>query len=198
MNTTVAVALITALSTLSGAATTGYLGLLASRAQLRAQQKSAELERGEHRAKDVREIRRDVYMSFMNQLTRIDQLFDRDLWIRTGFGDNGAISPGEIMYTATAMTQQLAAQLDLVRLEGPHHVSEAALKLYSGLEKEMMRLMVLSSQEGKEVIKSRDEMYALWKKASVAREEAKAEFIRVASEALEALAGIELGPASTG
>jgi hypothetical protein len=197
MNTTIAVALITALSTLAGASTTGYLGLLISRAQLKTQQKSAELERGEQHAKDVREIRRDVYLSFMNQLTRIEELFDRDLWIRTGFGEDGAISPGEIMYTATAMMHQLAARLDLVRLEGPYHVSEAALKLYSGLNKEMMRLMLLSSQEAPEIVKSKDEMYALWKKASEAREEAKAEFIKVASDALEALAGIELSPSSS-
>jgi hypothetical protein len=186
MNTTVAVALITALSTLVGATATGYLGVLTNRAQLRAQQKSVELERSEQHAKGVREIRRDVYLSFINQLTRIDELFDRDLWVRTGFGKDGAISPGEVMYTATAMMRQLAAQLDLVRLEGPRHASEVALKLYSGLDKEMMRLMVLSSQEAKESIISKNEMYALWKKASEAREEAKAEFIKVAGEALEA------------
>ena len=92
MNATVAVSLITGLSALFGAAITGCLALLTGRAQLRAQLKNTELERNEQHAKDAREIRRDAYLGFMGMLTQIDDLFDRDIWSRTGFGKDGSIS----------------------------------------------------------------------------------------------------------
>jgi hypothetical protein len=145
MSATVAVALITALSTLIGVAITGYLALLTGRAQLWAQQKSAELDRNEQNVKYVREIRRSVYLGFMNQLTQIEEMLDRNLWLRTGFGKGNSITKGEIIYTATAGMHKLASQLDLVRLEGSSTISEAALKLYSRLDDEVVRLMVLAA-----------------------------------------------------
>jgi hypothetical protein len=101
MNTTITVAVITALAALSGAIATGFLGLLVNRAQLRTQQITGEIDRSEQHAQYLRESRRDAYQTFMGQLRKVQEVFDRDLWIRTGFGKEDAISPGEITYTAT-------------------------------------------------------------------------------------------------
>jgi hypothetical protein len=185
----VAVSLITGLSALSGAAITGCLALLTGRAQLRAQLKSTELERNEQHAKDAREIRRDAYLGFMGMLTQIDDLFDRDIWSRTGFGKDGSISKGEIMYTVSNALRKLSSQLDLIRLEGPPQVSEAAVKVYTTLNQEMMQLMVLASPGARDAISSRKEMYILWKDTARSREEVKVAFIKVASEALQ-MAGL--------
>jgi hypothetical protein len=194
MNTTVAVSLITALSALFGAATTGCLALLTGRAQLRTQLKSAELERNEQHAKDAREIRRDAYLGFMALLTAIDDLFDRDFWIRTGFGKEDRITAGEIMYTASNELRKLSMQLDLIRLEGPPQVSEAAVAVYSTLEKEMIQLMSLTSKEVKEVIPPGSAMYNLWRETAKSREKVKVAFIKVASETLE----VALASSATG
>jgi hypothetical protein len=187
MNTTVAVALITALSTLTGAATTGCLALLTGRAQLRVQQRNAELDRIEQHADNVRGTRRYVYLGFIHQLTQIEEMFDRDLWVRTAFGKDDSISPGEIMYTATARMHKLASQLDFIQLEGPAKVSDAAGKVYSSLDAEVMRLMALASPEARDMEMSGVEMYTLWKTTSQARKEVKDKFLRVAREALKEL-----------
>jgi hypothetical protein len=185
VSTTVVVALITALSTLIGVVTTGYLTLLAGRAQLRAQQKSTELNRNEQRAKHARDIRRDVYLGFMTQLTRVEEIFDRDLWLRAGFGADESVSPGEVMYTATAVMQKLALQLDLIRLEGPSNVSEAALSLYSVLDTEMMQVMLLAKQGQTGRTLRESEMYRFWQGTSQVRKEVKAAFIESARGALD-------------
>lgn len=186
MNTTITVAVITALAALSGALATGFLGLLVNRAQLRTQQVTGEIDRSEQHRKYLRESRRDAYRAFMGQLRRVEEVFDRDLWVRTGFGKEDAISPGEITYTATASMIQLESQLDLILLEGPEEVSQVALDLFSGLHKEILAMMALKSEGKNELNLSNVDMHILWKKSSQDRKKAKIEFIRAARIALEA------------
>lgn len=185
MNTTITVALITALSTLSGAAATGYLGLLINRAQLRTQQNTGEIDRNEQHEKYLRESRRDAYLAFMGQLRKIEELFDKDLWVRTGFGKEDAISPGEIMYTATVSLVELESHLDLIHLEGPEEVSEIAHDLFSGLHKEIVTMMKLKNEGTKGEILANVEMYGVWHKSSQDRKKEKIKFIRAARVALE-------------
>jgi hypothetical protein len=100
-----------------------------------------------------------------------------------------AVYPGEIMYTVSNALRKLSSQLDLIRLEGPPQVSEAAVKVYTTLNQEMMQLMVLASPGARDAISSRKEMYILWKDTARSREEVKVAFIKVASEALQ-MAGL--------
>jgi len=112
-------------------------------------------------------------------------VFDRDLWVRTGFGKEDAISLGEIRYTATVSMVQLESQLDLILLEGPEEVSTVALDLFSGLHKEILTMTALKSEGKKELSLSNVDMYNLWQKSSQNRKKAKIEFIRAARIALE-------------
>jgi hypothetical protein len=149
------------------------------------QQITGEKDRSEQHEKYLRESRRDAYLAFMGQLRKIEELFDRDLWVRTGFGKEDAISPGEIRYTATASLVQLESQLDLILLEGPEEVSKVALDLFSGLHKEILIMTALKSEGKEELSLSNVDLHNLWQKSSQDRKKAKIEFIRTARIALE-------------
>ncbi|WP_158795192.1 hypothetical protein [Streptomyces sp. NRRL S-337] len=120
MSDTVAVALITASSTLLGGGLAAFAAARTTNRQLGVQERQAELDRGEQRAARRRELRRDVYLQFLNQL---DGLY-RDLtaaW--AGPGPSGANS---IVERFRDRAWQLREKANLIALEGPTSVAIAA------------------------------------------------------------------------
>jgi hypothetical protein len=145
MNPTIAVALITAMSTLGGVALTGTIAFLTNRMQLRVQREIAELNLRDQNVKAKREIRRDAYVQFLNQVVRIyDKL--ETVW------DNEEKSPAAEPFTELAdplikEIESLRAPLNLVHLEGPHNVSIAAVDVLSKLHLSL-NLMIVASLKG--------------------------------------------------
>lgn len=79
MNATVAVALITAVSTLAGGALSGFISLSANRAQAKLQYDLAQSNLIEQRSAERRRLRRDVYEQFLTQASRVENEI-RERW----------------------------------------------------------------------------------------------------------------------
>ena len=71
MNTTIAVALITAISTLSGAAISGRITFLVTRTQINSQLELADKNLSVQDAQERRKVQRDVYVQFLTKASEI-------------------------------------------------------------------------------------------------------------------------------
>ncbi|MFG2060734.1 hypothetical protein ACGFIK_04875 [Micromonospora sp. NPDC048871] len=117
MRETVAIALITSLSTLTAAGLTGLVTALTVRRQVAGQLAAAREERAEQRALRRNQERRDTYVSFLAACDRAYRALDTT-WV------GAETAPGEVMpYPAL---RALDEAYNLVLLVGPDLVAQAA------------------------------------------------------------------------
>ncbi|MBQ1039902.1 hypothetical protein [Micromonospora sp. C81] len=120
MQDTVAVALITSLSTLAAAALTGLVGALSTRRQLAHQLAVARQESVERRATRRDELRRDAYVGFLSACDQAYRQLDRR-WLEAGGSE--PVSSHDEAYAAMRAVDEA---YNLVLLEGPAEVVSAA------------------------------------------------------------------------
>ena len=122
MNPIIAVALITSVSTLSGGAITAFAAILVGRSNGNNQLALAGAERVDRLNSAQRQIRRDAYVQYLNQLSFTQRSLDA-AW--------RSIPPAQFDAEAyatpiTAEFDALQQMLNLIRLEGPAQVVEPA------------------------------------------------------------------------
>ncbi len=117
---TVAVALVTSVSTLAAASISGLIGVWASRRQVAGQLAAAREERSEQRATSTAQLRRDSYVGF---LSACDRAYRRLDW-------NWQHEHHDELLKVRSETYQALRGLDeaynIVLLEGPEGVARAA------------------------------------------------------------------------
>lgn len=114
MNATVAVALITALSTLAAVGISGTIALLVNRSQAKTQH-----------MRDKRQIRRDAYMQFLNQASIAEYELEK-CWT-SDIPANA--TPNRFINEAFTAIAKLDSMLNIVALEGPNSVEDASRDL---------------------------------------------------------------------
>lgn len=117
VNDTVAVALITSLSTLSAAGLAGVASAWVAGRQLRHQSALAREERAERRAVDHREMRRDVYEKFLSQADAAYRVLDNG-WFALPFTE---LRRWEAGFAARRALDEAYIRVQLV---GPDDVAE--------------------------------------------------------------------------
>jgi hypothetical protein len=139
MNSTVAIALITSISTLAGASISAYITLSVSRAQGKNQAVLANAERIDQQSAAKRQIRRDAYVQFLNQFSKAEQALDM-AWKTT---------PSTDVTVDAVPTSPVGVELDalqqagyIVALESSVDVWAAALKLQIKLTKERADMVI--------------------------------------------------------
>ncbi|MFI6233994.1 hypothetical protein ACIBD9_10615 [Micromonospora sp. NPDC050784] len=130
MQDTVAVALITSLSTLAAAALTGLVGALSTRRQLAHQLTVARQESVERRATRRHELRRDAYVRFLSACDQAYRQLDRR-WL-----DVGGSEPVPGYDEAYAAMRAVDEAYNLVLLEGPTEVAAAGRAVLTSLTAE--------------------------------------------------------------
>ncbi|WP_141726208.1 hypothetical protein [Actinacidiphila rubida] len=126
MNDTVAVALITSLSTLSAAGVAGAATAWVTGRQLRHQSVLARQERAERRAADHREVCRGVYETFLSRADEAYRVLDEG-WFAAPFTESGRWEAG------FAARRALDEAYVRVRLAGPDDVAERGAEVVRGI-----------------------------------------------------------------
>ncbi|MEV0688766.1 hypothetical protein [Streptomyces sp. NPDC050388] len=142
MNDTVAVALITALSTLSAGAVTGGFAFWGTRRQAKEQAQQAREDRSEQRAAWHRDVRRDAYVRFLDLAVQVDQHMSF-IWMEPG----PSITAEKIEHMIE-LTSQLWKALPAVLLEGPPAVAEAARAFAGAVAEECDTLEEIAGSSG--------------------------------------------------
>ncbi|WBC13606.1 hypothetical protein O7600_21045 [Micromonospora sp. WMMA1998] len=134
MQDTVAVALITSMSTLAAAGMTGVIGAWAARRQVTSHLTGAREERAEQRATERAQRRRDAYVGFLGACDQAYRSLDRNWRQESGAGH------GETYQALRGLDEAY----NIVLLEGPEEVArEAELVTASinGESRELWRLI---------------------------------------------------------
>ncbi|MFF3499200.1 hypothetical protein [Streptomyces sp. NPDC003247] len=129
MNDTVAVALVTSLSTLTAAALAGSISAWTTSRQLRHQALLAGEERAEQRANAYRDMRRESYERFLSQADAAYRVLDSG-WMARPFTEPPHWEAG---FTAR---RELDEAYIRVRLVGPEQVAELGAVLVRSIGKE--------------------------------------------------------------
>lgn len=129
VNPTVAVALVTSLSTLAAAGLTGTISALLTRRQLEHQRVLAREQRTEERADHRRELRREVYQHFVSQVDEAYRVLDAG-WFAAPFTEG---SHWEAGFTARRALDEANVR---VQLEGPEAVAAQAAEVVSSVGRE--------------------------------------------------------------
>ncbi|MGK5741424.1 hypothetical protein [Micromonospora sp. URMC 103] len=148
MQDTVAVALVTSMSTLAAASITGLIGLWASRRQVASHLAAAREERAEQRATWTAQLRRDSYVGF---LSACDQAYRRLDW-------NWQQENHDAILKARSETYQALRGLDeaynIVLLEGPGGVAREAELVTRSIDdeyREQLRLITEAASESDDI-----------------------------------------------
>jgi hypothetical protein len=165
MNTTIAVAIITALATTAGAGIAAVFSLMNQSRQSKLQEEAQR-----------RQIRRDAYVSFLTKFDEMSSIYDT-VW-------NAPVSddPFNPVVEPIDQTVLFRIALAIVQLEGPEAVSKAAQGLVYALDQESRQVDELADQKVGESAKFQDfvDMDQLIEK----RNSAKKRFIDEAAKAL--------------
>ena len=132
VNDTVAVALITSLSTLTAAGLAGSVSAWTTGKQLRHQASLAREERADRRATDYREMRREVYERFLARADAAYRVLD-ERWLARPLAEVGSAGAG------FAARRALDEAYIRVRLVGPEDVAERGAAVVSGIGEEFRR-----------------------------------------------------------
>jgi hypothetical protein len=179
MNTTIAIALVTALSTIAGVAITGTITLLVSRSQNTTRLVLANSTQAYEHSRDMRQIRRDAYVQFLNQVSVIDREL-HECWSRLEGPANG----NAFLKNARDAVDKLGPLTNLLLLEGPHDVAVASMKLQSTLIEELTKLArTFAEAKGNLPLGIYDE--PAFFESTTKRGNAKNEVILIAQEALD-------------
>jgi len=146
VSTTVAVALITALSTLTGAAVSGGVALLVNRGQNRMQHEIAVFNREEQLVKERRRIRRDAYVQFLNQVSKVEYMLDQCWTSVPPVSSNvtGDFSPVDSEVVA------LNSLINVIAFEGSDDVIFACYAIRLLLANELVCISLLTGRAGPE------------------------------------------------
>jgi hypothetical protein len=180
---TVIIALITALSTLSGGLIGSVTGLRIHHSQIEVQEKLDNENRMEKRARRRRKLRRQAYVSLLSRLDKIENLIQR-CWELTPLPTHDDPIP-DTLVEAHDQFAAIAAALNTVRLEGPPSVAEAGEAANEVIRSELsMILMHLLENAGK-----RDILIVLatddFRRATHQRQQAREQLMAAAQVALE-------------
>jgi len=181
MSTTIAVALITSLSTLAGAGISGLIAFLIDRTRSSAQLTLANTGRVDERLKERRQIRRDAYVQFLNQVSSAEEALEAG-WLLKPPPDS-TDAPG-LVAPVTAELHRLQRLANLVALEGPNEVTLAAQGLQVRLTLESVDMVdVAKIAEKDQALCLHDEDRFM--KVKMDRTKAKSKMIKAAQEALD-------------
>ncbi|MBQ0905149.1 hypothetical protein [Micromonospora sp. U21] len=179
MQDTVAVALITALSTLAAAALTGLVGARSTRRQLAHQLTVARQENVERRATRRGELRREAYVGFLSACDQAYRRLDRR-WVEAG-GDEPA--PG---YDETyAAMRAVDEAYNLVLLEGPAEVASAARSVQASVTAEHADQRRLGGEPGSVTVPLRERHRERWLAAIEVRTNRRISFVNAVRPVLD-------------
>lgn len=178
---TVAVALITSLSTLAAAALTGLVGALSTRRQLAHQLTVARHESVERRATRRDELRRDAYVGFLSACDQAYRQLDRR-WLNVGGGE-----PVPGYDEAYAAMRAVDEAYNLVLLEGPAEVAVAGRAVLTSLTTEYADQRRLADEPGDGGAPLRDRHRERWLAAIEVRTKRRISFV----DAVRAVLGHE-------
>ncbi|MFI6068580.1 hypothetical protein ACIA47_25390 [Micromonospora sp. NPDC051227] len=171
MQDTVAVALITSLSTLAAAALTGLVGALSTRRQLAHQLTVARQESAERRATRRDELRRDAYVGFLSACDQAYRQLDRR-WLDAGGGE-----PVPGYDEAYAAMRAVDEAYNLVLLEGPAEVAAAGRAVLTSLTTEYADQRRLGDESGDGSAPLRDRHRERWLAAIEVRTKRRISFV---------------------
>ncbi|MEO3769532.1 hypothetical protein [Micromonospora sp. B9E7] len=171
MQDTVAVALITSLSTLAAAALTGLVGALSTRRQLAHQLTVARQESVERRATRRDDLRRDAYVGFLSACDQAYRQLDRR-WLEAGGSE-----PVPGYDEAYAAMRALDEAYNLVLLEGPAEVDSVARSVLTSLTVEYADQRRLRDEPGDANAPLRDRHRERWLTAIGVRTSRRISFV---------------------
>jgi hypothetical protein len=143
MNAIVIVALITALSTLSGALIAGLISLKAQSRQIKSQADLAEKNRVEERLYAYTESRRQAYIEFLDRVNEIQQMIAK-CWLEP-CAESKQSPASEISVTAYETITKLEDNISAIELVGPEEVLRAAQIMLNMLIAELKLIQNISS-----------------------------------------------------
>ena len=184
MGSTIAVALITSVSTLMGATISGLITFAVTRTQSENQLKLADREHKSRLAQDKRGIRRDVYVQFLNRASLIEGKLGK--WWSTPYG--AGTTSEDCLKEFHSDVEDIAALLNLVQLEGPEEVSDAFNQFYLRFPLEIMGIIygLGHCKEGQTPATSVSEAHS---EQIIARQRARSKAVRLAHKTLDAAFG---------
>jgi hypothetical protein len=185
MDTTVSVALITSLSTLTAGAIASATTLMINRSQANKENKRLQTERKERYADQKREIRRDAYLQLLGKFDEVDNLMN-ECWKLYPQGEDAPVR--QEMLEAGESINALDYALNVVRLEGPQKVVDAAQEmqlLFNGEIVDMLRLSTSNPNAQKPLYLLEENDGNPYGKALGGRRNKKEKFIITARQALE-------------
>lgn len=147
MDTTIIVTLIAALSTLAGASVSGYIAFRVSRSQGDTQVTINRSQLSENRAMEMRQIRRDAYVQFLNRLGETEQVFDRT-WM--SYPPQAENELDNFMLAPMNAASDLRQARNLVTLEGPHGIGGMAIAISVQFQEECLVIAANASQAPKD------------------------------------------------
>ncbi|MET8363175.1 hypothetical protein ABZU53_06335 [Micromonospora sp. NPDC005194] len=178
MQDTVAVALITSLSTLAAAALTGLVGAFSTRRQLAHQLTVAGQESADRWATRRDELRRDAYVGFLSACDAAYRRLDRR-WVEPGVD---RATPG---YDETyAAMRAVDEAYNLVLLEGPADVAAAGRSVLASLTTEYAEQRRLADEPGDAAVPLRDRHRERWLAAIEVRTNRRVAFVDVVRSVL--------------
>ena len=136
MNDVVAVALVTAGATLSAGAIAGAFTYGAARRQATVQERQAREARAEQRVVRHREVRRDIYVRFLNDLVDFHRYANR-VWT-DDVPPSWAAAGSDLMERA----EQVGKSYTVLSLEGPPNVASAASTTFDHVTEETFSLKI--------------------------------------------------------
>lgn len=179
MQDTVAVALITSLSTLAAAALTGLVGSLSTRRQLAHQLTIARQESADRSATRRAELRRDAYVGFLSACDAAYRRLDRR-WVEPGAD---AVAPG---YDETYVAMRAVDEAyNLVLLQGPADVAAAGRSVVASLTTEYAEQRRLAGEPGDAAVALRDRHRERWLAAIEVRTDRRVAFVDAARPAVD-------------
>jgi hypothetical protein len=169
------------MSTLAGVGVSGYIAFLVSRTQGKTQTAIAQGQQLEQRSMERRQIRRDAYLQFLNQLGVTEQVLE-NLW-----QSNPPSNPDEVrgfVQPGLDATSELRRVTNVVILEGPARVSTLAMALATWLTLECADIARVAkvAQKSGAICLSDEETFT---KVTLRRGESKRELIAVAQKSLD-------------
>ena len=137
MSTTVTVAIITSLSTLAGVGVSGCIAFFIGRTQAKTQIKLADSDKTEQRFKERQQTRRDSYVQFLNQVSKVEQT------LNVTWQSSAPSTAGKTLTMLNVELNALTPHVNLIDLEGPVGVSSVCTELQIRLGLEMTALTVV-------------------------------------------------------
>lgn len=182
MNTTVLVALITSISTLSAGLIAGIISWLIQKRQLVAQTELASAERVEQYRQNRIDTQKQAYIQFMNSFDDAERLV-QNCWLERGVGDE-KMPVSDAWRAAFGALFDLEHMINLVAMEGPGEVTKEAMRLYNVLKDELSHVTSISHKEENDGLVLMTSMNGEYKNYLTTRRNTRTNFIDTAHRAI--------------